>query len=191
MIIGLTGGIGSGKSTAVKIFKTMGAVIIDADIIAKEITSYENVKTELEKRFPEAFIDGNMDRKKMREIIFDSKKNIEKLNEITHPAIIEKILGEIERNKNERLVIADIPLLFEVGMEKKIENILTISCDEEKQIDRIIKRDNSTAETAKKIIKSQMPIAEKEKKSRWVIFNNGTEEELREKIELFLANLKI
>lgn len=188
MIMGLTGGIGSGKSTAVEIFREMGAVIIDADKISREVSEMNEVKEKLECFFPEAFEKHILNRKKMRNIIFGNKENVEKLNSITHPMIIKRLKDEMKTADKERVVIVDIPLLFEVGFEKEFENIVVISALLDVRLERIRTRDNCSKDEAMKIIEAQMSQEEKDKRGKWIIENNGTKEEMRKKIYEFVKN---
>jgi dephospho-CoA kinase len=190
MILGLTGGIASGKSTASKILKKLGAIIIDADEISRKISTSVEVIEKVRNAFgEEAILDGQLNRQKLREIIFKEKEKRTLLNSIMHPIIVKKIQIqiEIEENKNKNLIVLDIPLLFETKLEYLCDKILVIWVEENIQIERIMKRDNSSEEMARKILNSQMSLLEKLKKADYSIENNGTIGELEKKIKKILG----
>ena len=192
MIVGLTGGIASGKSTVSKMFKELGAEIIDADIEAKEISQREDVVSEMKNIFGNKILNenGKIDMNKIKEIVFSDKEKLKMLNNLIHPKVIvdfKKI--NLNADKND-IIIFDIPLLFETGMDKMCDKIMLVFVDINTQIKRMIERDNITEELAVKIINSQMSLDEKLKKSEIHIENNGTLENLREKAENIYRELK-
>jgi len=190
MILGLTGGIASGKSTVSKRLKELGSYIIDADKISREVSDSTKVLKKLEQNFGSGVINGGyLDRQKIREIIFETKEKRELLNEIMHPIIVKKIVEEIERNREKELIILDIPLLYETGLEYLCDKVLVVCTDEEIQIERIKVRDGIEWELAKKIIDAQMPLMEKINKADIYIENNGNLEELLKKVELIYSQL--
>lgn len=192
MIIGLTGGIASGKSTVSKILKELGAKIVDADVKAKEVFQRDDVTSKIKNIFGNGVIgkNGELDRAKIKEIVFSNKEKLEKLNQLIHPKVEEE-LKKIKENANKNdIIIFDIPLLFETGMNKYCDKIMLVFVKRETQIKRMIERDNISEELAIKIINSQMSLEEKLKKSEIHIENNGTMENLREKIENIYKNLK-
>lgn len=190
MILGLTGGIATGKSTVAEFFREKEIPVICADTIAREITESSKILEEISSEFgQEMIINGKLDRKKMREYIFVDINRVKKLNEITHPPIIEKIKEEINKNKEKPILVVDIPLLFEGNYEFLVEKILLITCKKEIQLLRVQNRDSVSLESAKNIINKQMAMEEKEKKSDFIIENNGTKEELNEKLEDFLIKI--
>ncbi|UUV19005.1 dephospho-CoA kinase [Fusobacteria bacterium ZRK30] len=190
MILGLTGGIASGKSTVSKKLKELGSYIIDADKISREVSDSTKVLKVLEENFGSEIIDqGHLDRQKLREIIFGSDKKRELLNNIMHPVIVKKIVEEIEKNRREKLIILDIPLLYETGLEYLCDKVLVVCTDENIQVERIKARDGIEEELAKKIIDAQMPLSEKREKAELHIENNGNLEELLKKVELIYSEI--
>ncbi len=184
MILGLTGGIASGKSTVSKKLKELGSYIIDADKISKEVSNSLEVLKKLEQNFGSEVVNGGyLDRPKLREIIFESKQKRELLNNIMHPIIVKNIAEEIERNRGKEMIILDIPLLYETELEYLCDKVLVVCAEEEIQIERIKARDGIGWELAKKIIDAQMPLLEKINKADIYIENNGNLEELLKKIE--------
>lgn len=185
MILGLTGGIASGKSTVSKKLKELGSYIIDADNISKEVSNSIEVLKKIEENFgPKIMNHGHLDRQKLRKIIFEDKAKRELLNSIMHPVIVAKLIEEIENNREEKLIILDIPLLYETGLEYLCDKILIVCTDENIQVERVKQRDGIEIEMAKKIIGSQMSLSEKRKKAEIHIENNGKLEELLKKVEL-------
>ena len=190
MILGLTGGIATGKSTVAEFFREKKIPVICADTIAREITEKQEILDKISVEFgKEMIVNGKLDRKKMREYIFVDINRVKKLNEITHPPIIEKIKEEINRNKENPILVVDIPLLFEGNYEFLVEKILLITCKKEIQLLRVQNRDSVSLESAKNIISKQMSLDEKEKKSDFIIENSGTKEELYEKLRSILRGV--
>jgi dephospho-CoA kinase len=191
MILGLTGGIASGKSTASEILKRLGAYIVDADKISHEVANSVEVVEKVRKTFgEEVVLEGRLNRIKLREIIFEDNRKRDLLNNIMHPIIIEKIQKEIELNKKEELIVLDVPLLFEVKLEKLCDKTLVIWIEKGLQIERVIKRDKTTKEIAEKILESQMKLSEKIKRSDYNIENNGTKFDLEEKLKELNIEIK-
>ena len=191
MILGITGGIATGKTAVSDILKSLDIKVIDMDIISREVIKLPKIIQSIKNEFGSDVIkNGTVDRKLLREFIFDDKAKVQKLNNIMHPAIIEKAKNEIDRLKpNTPLIVVVIPLLFETNLEYLTDSILLVTADYDKQVERIMTRDNSTKTNAENIIAAQMPLSEKVKKSNYVIENNGTYEELKEKVLTFLKTL--
>ncbi|MBS9776273.1 MAG: dephospho-CoA kinase [Fusobacterium sp.] len=188
MIIGLTGGIASGKSTVSKYLAEKKFKIYDADKIAKEIFETEEVQKEIILNFGEEILEGNnkknIDRNKLKEIVFKNSEKLKILNSIIHPKVY-KFFENIKKGGSTFTspIVFDVPLLFESGIDKLCDKIILVVVDYGVQIQRIKKRDNVSEELAKKIISSQLSNEEKMKKSDYIIENNGSLEELLEKVE--------
>lgn len=180
MILGLTGGIACGKTTVSKIIKKLGIKIVDADIIAHEILELPEIRDEIKKNFGETIIKNNkVQRKELREIVFKDREKLKKLNDIVHPKVIEIFQKEFEENRGRNeIVVFDIPLLYEVKLEKLCDKVLVVYSNKNIQIERIKRRDKSSEEMAENVIKSQMDISEKVKKADYLIENNSTFENL-------------
>ena len=191
MILGITGGIATGKTAVSDILKNLDIKVIDMDIISREVIKLPKIIQSIQNEFGSGVVkNGTVDRKLLREFIFDDKAKVQKLNNIMHPAIIEKAKNEIDRLKSSTpLIVVVIPLLFETNLEYLTDSILLVTADYDKQVERIMTRDNSTKTNAENIIAAQMPLSEKVKKSNYVIENNGTYEELKEKVLTFLKTL--
>lgn len=190
-VIGLTGSIATGKSQVSNYLRDKGIKVVDADLIARDLVDIPIVKDEIKKAFGEnIYVNENLDRKKLAEIVFsnDKKRNI--LNDIMHPHIYKIILDEI-KNSNE-IVFVDIPLLFENEKVNEkfglsFDEIWLVYVDREIQIERLMKRDGISRDYAEKKINSQISVEEKRKKSDVIIDNSGTLEETFIQVE---ENLK-
>ena len=190
MIIGLTGGIASGKSTVSKYLAKKGFKVYDADRIAKDISEKKLVQEEIILTFGDKILDknGNIDRKKLKEIVFKNKEKLKQLNAIIHPKVID-FYKELKEQNTDEIIIFDVPLLFESGIDKFCDKILVVISDYEIQLDRIVERDKIDRELASKIIKSQLSNEERIKKADVVIENNSSLEDLFEKVERFCERI--
>lgn len=181
-IIGLTGGIASGKTAVGAIFETLGAAVIDADVIARDVikpgtTGFKRLKTVFE-----PFFDGdNLNRRALRERVFAEKSEKEKLDAIMQPLIraeIEKRLADFDGGE---IAVLVAPLLFESGLDEIVDVTVTVSADTDTRLKRILSRDGSSLQTAAAVINSQLTDAEREAKSDIVIYNNGDIKQLRDR----------
>lgn len=191
MIIGLTGGIATGKSTVSALLIRKGALLVDADVIAREVMLPGHpVLAAVAEHFGQAVLlaDGTLDRKKLGDIVFREPAQRQALNEITHPAIrleIRRQMESLEREHPERLVVVDIPLLFESGLESMFERVMLVYAPASIQKERLMKRNQLTAEEAVARINSQMDIEEKKRKADVIIDNSGSAEETQRQIDEF------
>ena len=190
MIIGLTGGIASGKSTVSKYLTEKCFKVYDADKIAKDISEKKSVQEEIIATFGDKILDknGNIDRKKLKEIVFEDKEKLEKLNGIIHPKVID-FYKELKEKNTDEIIIFDVPLLFESGIDKFCDKILVVISDYEIQLNRIVERDKIDRELAEKIIKAQLSNEERIKKADVVIENNSNLEDLFKKVERFCETI--
>ncbi len=192
MIIGLTGGSGTGKSTVTEIFLKLGYIVIDPDKIYAEVISPKGECIgEIENVFGKAYIlpDGNLNRKKMAELVFSNKEKLDILNKITHKYVIERMNDKI-KNAGEKDVVIDAPLLFSAGLDSMCDKIVCVVSDDKNRIDRIISRDGIDEESALARIKAQMSNEEYIEKSNYVIENNGSIDELRKQSLDVIESLK-
>ena len=194
--MGLTGGIGTGKSTVSRILKERGYEVIDLDVIAHEVIRFPQVIEKIVENFGKEILENNnsendiISREKLGKIIFRNKKKRLILNSIMHPEILHSMREKILKYKKEnKIIFVEIQLLFEVQWEKEFDSILLVSADEKTQIQRVLKRDNRTYEEALNIINSQMSLDEKKKRSDFIIENNGSILELEQKVDEFLKKL--
>lgn len=191
MKIGLTGGIASGKSTVSKLLVHHGAAIIDADLIAREVVLPGSaVLQQVVEKFGQAVIleDGSLHRKALSAIIFGDEQARKDLEAILHPPIRAIIIDRMMRLELEdpyRLVVVDIPLLYESRLESLFTEIMVVYVPEHIQVDRLLLRDNISKEQALSRIQSQMSIEEKRERADVVIDNSGTIKETELQIEKF------
>lgn len=192
LIAGLTGGIATGKSAVSSILREAGAIIIDADNIARDAVKKDlPAWHEIVRIFGKEVLlpDGEIDRAYLGGIIFrdSSKKDI--LNQIVHPHVIKKtaeLIEEIGKNFPDSIVILDVPLLIEAGMDKGLEDVILVYTPEQIQVKRLVARDKISEEEALLKVRSQMPIEKKREFATIIIDNRGTLKETREKaIEVF------
>ena len=202
MVIGLTGGIGTGKSTVSQILQEKKFPVIDLDTIAHEVIKIPKVIEKIVENFGKEVLEnsGNFEnennairisREKLGKIIFENKEKRLLLNSIMHPEILHTMREQISKyKKNNKIIFVEIQLLFEVQWEKEFDYILLISAKKSTQIRRILERDKRSENDALNIINSQLPLDEKKKRSDFVIENDGNIEELKEKIDKFLEYLE-
>ncbi|MDR2898858.1 MAG: dephospho-CoA kinase [Clostridiales bacterium] len=195
IIVGITGNSGCGKSTVCDYLKNMGAYVIDADKLARDITEpYGLAYNDIISEFGEEILTdkGFIDRKKLAALIFSSKEKQLKLQDITHGHILKAMLNEAhsigEKVKN-AVVIFDAPLLFESGLNKKCDWVWVVDSDYENKIARIMNRDSLTETEAKRRLNSQTDPEILKKKADGVIMNNGTEAELYRKTEIMFKEI--
>lgn len=195
MIIGLTGNIASGKSTVGFYLQSLGATVIDADRLAREIVLPNTpALKEIVFSFGSGVLneDGTLNREKLASIVFNDSQARKKLESITHPRIEEEVNRLIEHfNKSapSSMLVLEIPLLIEVGWHKKVDQVWLVTVDERVQLKRLMQRDNLSLEQAKRRIASQMPQQEKRKYADVIIDNSNSPEKVREKIKGLWENL--
>ena len=171
--IGLTGGIGSGKSTVCKVLKSLSIPIFKSDNIAKEIYKDKSVVKEIKKQIGVTINEDNSINKKMLSLtIFNSKTKLQKLNKIIHP-IVEKEFDLWSQNQNKKMVIKESALLFESKSFKKLDKIIYVYASQKNRINRVIKRDLRTKAEVLKIISNQHKFADIKKKVDYIIYNNN------------------
>ena len=192
-IIGLTGGIGSGKSAAAKILKELGLKVIDLDQITHELMMPSELGyIEIKKEFGEKYIDtkGAIDRKLLREEIFSSFDLKKRIESILHPIIFEECNKQLNLLKHEKYIVLVIPLLFETrNYISLIDESLLIDCDLETQIERVIKRDSISKTLANRIIKNQMNREKKQLLADKVILNDGNINHLKIQLDSYYKKL--
>ncbi|MGI6549522.1 MAG: dephospho-CoA kinase [Syntrophomonadales bacterium] len=192
-IIGLTGGIASGKSTVSNMLKEMGLPVIDADQVAREIVEPgQRAFNDIVREFGPQVVgpDGQLDRKALGNLVFAHPDLRLKLNSITHPRLWEVFDYRMQELPSDvKIVVWDVPLLLETGMDHKVDEVWLVWVDEAMQIERLMKRDNLTLEEARNRLQSQMPIKEKMKRADRLIDNRGTVEETRETVTRFYNEL--
>ncbi|MBY3622182.1 dephospho-CoA kinase [Acinetobacter sp. CUI P1] len=179
MIIGLTGGIASGKSTVSALLVSKGARLVDADVIAREVMlpGHEVLAAAVKQFGSEIlFPDGTLNRGKLGDIVFQDPAALQALNNLTHPAIRREIkdrMNSMEEEDPKKLIIVDIPLLFESGLESMFHEILVVYVPREVQIARLMERNGLSLEQAEARLNAQMDIETKRNKADYIIDNSG------------------
>lgn len=194
MVLGITGGIATGKSTVVSVFKRLGFPVVDADVIAREIVEIGMPALgEVVSLFGSEILnsDGSLDRKKLGKIIFSDEEKRKKLNSTLSPFLKERILAEITDKKSKApLVIVDIPLLYEGGYEKFVDKVAVVYIPKTMQLTRLMKRDNLTEKEAQQRITSQLPIEKKRQKADILFDNQNSIEETEKLVEKWVLENK-
>lgn len=194
IVIGLTGGIGSGKSSVSHFYQSKNIPIICADKITHELLDTSQVKTELVKIFDESILNHNkIDRKKLGQIVFSHPEKLTSLNKLMHPLVESEIKEKIsfyKKKSQSDFIILDIPLLFETGMNSMCDYTLLIYVPKDIQIERIKSRDLLDDQEIMKRIDSQMSIENKKKLADFIIDNSKSLTETKNQAENFLKSLR-
>lgn len=192
-VVGLTGGIGTGKTTVADLFKILGADVIDADKISHELTAQGKIGyTQIIENFGTGYLDSseNLDRKKLSKTIFTNIEARKKLESLLHPLINQEINKLITRSNGPYILLV-IPLLLETGDYKEVVNrVLVIDCEEQQQISRVMQRNHLTLAQIHAIMAAQMPRAERLNQADDVIINDSDLNSLKKQVET-LHNLYI
>ena len=192
-ILGITGGIASGKSTFRKLLvERTGAIPFDADACVSKLLEEDLAVRQLisERVHADAYAFGKPDRTLLRELIYSDIEKKRALEQILHPLVRARWVAEArEAALAGKLFVVDIPLLFETGAEAQFDRIITVGCSVETQLARLCVRDGMTLEISKKIIASQMPIGIKISKSHHLIWNDGSLDALTAQVELLSCYL--
>lgn len=195
-VLGLTGGTGSGKSTVSRFAQEMGAYIIDADIVARKVVEKGSIAlSEIEKNFGKDVIqeDGNLNRKKLGQIVFSNKEKLQILNKITHKHIIEDIknqLKSIEKDKTHNIAVIDAAVLIQSGLNRICNYVCVVFADEKIRIERIMDRDNLTYKEAVNRIKSQMSFSEMKQYADYIIKNNKDLKSVKKSVEKMINDIE-
>ena len=195
IIVGLTGSVGTGKSTVDNFFRELGAYIIDWDELAREVVSpHSKAWEEIVEYFGKDILneDLTLNRQKLADIVFPDKEKVAKLNQIVHPQVFkedERITGEIKSLDPDALIIKDIPLLSELARHIFVDKIIVVAASEQAQLRRLEEK-RMSREDAKNRIKSQLPLEEKMKFADFVINNDGPLEETKKQVEEVYSLLK-
>jgi dephospho-CoA kinase len=192
LVIGLTGGIASGKSTVSAMFAEMGVTVIDADIEARlAVEKGEKAYNDIVSHFGAGILEenGGINRQKLGSIIFNDEEKRKMLNSIVHPAVRERMAHKRQKAEaaNEKAIVLDIPLLFESKLTGLVEKIILVYVDEKTQLERLMMRNNFSVDEALSRIKSQMPLKDKVDLADEVIDNSGSIEESRTQLMAILS----
>lgn len=179
-VVGLTGGIASGKTIVLNEFKKLGVKTISCDEISKKVYKWTDVHKKIKKLF------GTLNRKKIAKIIFSDFTKRKQLERILHPAIIKELKKQLKLLPTPYSLlpaVIDVPLLFEAHLEQMFDKIIVVYCKKNQQISRLMKRDKITKTEAEKRITSQMPLSKKIELADFIIKNTGDREKIKSQIK--------
>ena len=196
LLVGLTGGMGSGKSLAASYFRELGAQMIDADRISRELVAPEKPAwKEIIEEFGSSILnpDQTLNRKQVAAIVFNDESKRKKLEDIIHPRVIveERRLYERYRQENSRvLAVIDAALLIESGNYKNVDAVIVVQCGREEQIRRVMERDGTVRSEVENRLNSQMSLEEKVGFGDYILRNDGTRESLKSQVGELYRDLR-
>ncbi|MGV1821694.1 dephospho-CoA kinase [Agrobacterium sp. CG160-95] len=190
IVIGLTGSIGTGKTTTAKLFAAEGIPVLDSDAVVHDLYSAEAVPM-IEAAFPGTTISGTVDRLELGNILRENPANFSKLEAIVHPLVRERQEAFLRkaREENQNFAVLDIPLLFETGAETRVDKIVVVSCAPEIQRQRVLSRPGMTEEKFEMILARQMPDNEKRRRADFIIDSGNGVEAARDQVREILQRL--
>ena len=191
IVLGLTGSIGTGKSTTAAMFHDLGVPVHDADATVHDLYRREAVAPVAE-RFPDALRDGVIDRKALSAILAQAPDRFRELEAIIHPLVRarEKAFLDTERQNGSALVLLDIPLLYETGGEARVDKVVVVTCDPDMQRQRVLARPGMTEEKFQLILSRQMPDAEKRQRADFIVDTGRGLEAARKQVEEVIKTVK-
>ena len=191
IVLGLTGSIGTGKSTTAGMFRDLGVPVHDADATVHDLYRNEAVAP-VAALFPEALKNGVIDRKVLSATLAQAPERFRLLEAVIHPLVRarETAFLEMERQKGSALVVLDIPLLYETGGEKRVDKVVVVTCDAQTQRRRVLARPDMSEEKFALILSRQMPDAEKRKRADFIVYTDAGLEAARKQVEEVIETLK-
>ncbi|TFK44317.1 CoaE-domain-containing protein [Crucibulum laeve] len=195
LVVGLTGGIATGKSTVSNLLKSKSVPIVDADVIARKVVEPGTpALAQIVKSFGSEVLlpNGSLDRKRLGTIIFNDESKRKKLNSIVHPAVRKAMLWEVVSHwvRGNKYCVVDVPLLIEGGLWKWVGKVVVVYCSSELQLQRLIQRDNSGRDEAVSRLNSQIPITEKVPYADQVLDNSGSRQDLEGQVDALVRRLE-
>jgi dephospho-CoA kinase len=176
ILVGITGGIGSGKSTVAKVFQSMGIPVFNSDVIAKDIVNTnEEVVSEIKNLLGDVYVNDKLNAPKVAEIVFKDKAVLQQLNTIIHPRVQDAFELWVKKNNNERIVMKEAAILVEVGAYKNLDKLVLVISDEQTKVKRVMLRDGVSEEAVKKKMQNQLSDEEKKPFADYVIQNNDSD----------------
>lgn len=189
-IIGLTGGIGSGKTMVAKYFKSLGIPVYIADDEARKLMTSDNIINTLSNEFGKEILEnGILNREKLAQLVFNNPKKLQKLNSIVHPEVKKHFDNWVEKHKNYPFVVKEAAILFESGSYKYCDTIITVTAPLETRLQRVMKRDKTDRESILKRIENQWTDEQRIAKSNYVIHNLSVES-TKKQVNEILKKLK-
>ena len=190
--IGVTGGIGSGKSEVCKIISSFEVPVFSADLIARRLTDSDPaIREKIISLFGANSYNpasGTLNRELVASFVFGNRQNLLALNSIVHPAVVKAVdeeIQSIEKNKESGYIVVEAPLMFKSGLNKKLDYVLTVAAEEALRIERVRQRSNLTEQQIRLRMENQIPVEEAMAASDFVLHNDGTADELRRKVVFF------
>lgn len=197
ILIGLTGGVATGKSTVAKMFEHCGAIVIDADQLAREVVQPGKPAWRgIIRRFGRSVVnqDRTINRQVLGQIVFHNRTKLRQLERIIHPRVAReqiRLTREAARKDRHAVVVYDVPLLFEAGIDKRVDRIIVVTADRETQIARLKKRNGLTRAEALRRIKSQMPLARKKRLANDELDGTSSLKQLVRAVDRMFKKLKL
>ncbi|OPX20795.1 MAG: dephospho-CoA kinase [Desulfobacca sp. 4484_104] len=193
--IALSGGVASGKSTVAKYFRDLGVAVIDADELARQVVAPgQPANQAIRQAFGPEFFDpdGTLNREKLGQRVFTHPSARRRLNELTHPWIAQALHQRLRQfeAQGEPVVVVEVPLLFELGLESAYDLVIVVDVDRDTQIRRLRSRDRRNYTQIESMLQAQAPLAEKVRRADYVIDNRGTLEETHQKVKNILEKVK-
>jgi dephospho-CoA kinase len=189
-IIGLTGGIGSGKTMVAEYFKSLGIPVYIADKEARQLMTSENIINALSNEFGKEILEnGILNREKLAQLVFNNPKKLQKLNSIVHPEVKKHFDNWVEKHKNYPFIVKEAAILFESGSYKYCDTIITVTAPLETRLQRVMERDITDRESVLKRIENQWTDEERIAKSNYVIHNLAVES-TKKQVDEILKKLK-
>ena len=193
-VIAITGGIGAGKSTVTDLFRELGARVVDADAISRALTAPGGeALPALRKAFGDAVFrqDGTLDRKALAARVFQEERELARLNAVLHPMITRRILAQLNmlRDAGTEVALLDVPLLFEVGMDRLADTVVCVTASEVTRVRRVCARDGISPEEARSRIRRQNPMERTEALSDYVLVNDGALETTLDEARVLWARM--
>lgn len=191
IVIGLTGSIGMGKSTTAGLFAEAGIAVNDADQVVHELYHGDAVEP-IRQVFPDAVIEGNVDRSILAENLAKNPAKFKELEAIVHPLVGAREVEFLERRREagDDMVVLDIPLLFETGGEKRVDVVVVVSADAEVQRKRVLERPGMTEEKFAMILSRQVPDAEKRRRANFIVDTGRGIDAARRRVDEIIAALR-
>lgn len=196
VVVGVTGGIGSGKGLASDFLRSRGAAIIDADEVARQLTQPgSRLVAEIASALGPQFVreDGALDRRKLARAVFSDPQSVSKLNAIMHPPIMEEIqqrLAQLRRERSHAIVCVVAPLLLEAGGRGTVDRVLVMAAQQEERVRRVMARDNLTEEEVRLRMAAQMSLEQQRRSADWVVDTTAGREAAVQQLEEVWAELK-
>ncbi|KAI0672828.1 dephospho-CoA kinase-domain-containing protein [Trametes maxima] len=195
LVVGLTGGIATGKSTVASLLRAHNLSIVDADVLARKVVEPGTpALAQIVRTFGASILrdDGTLNRERLGRIVFQDEAKRRELNAIVHPAVRREMFWSVLRCwwHGERVCVLDVPLLIEGGLWKWVGKVVVVYCSAEIQLQRLMKRDNSSREDATSRLNAQLPITEKVEYADVVVDNSGSLQDLEQQVDLLVQRLQ-